>query len=208
MTNPRPLLNQNLKSVRKIKPFYQQKWFYYFLGIMAFLSVASFVLRVITTNKLSQTQPDQAAWQGIQPGQVVEDSLLEKIQTPLINQKTTPSGKIFQFESPYPLYPNQIIVDQNNRVIAIEEQLPPESIETVDQLEQQYKSADLVLPLKENAFLKAYIFLEQGVMLIANPTNKIIERRWYFEPTDEETFFNNWNHMFSNQGSGPEQLVP
>lgn len=180
----------------------KNKYFYLF-GFFGFLLIVSAILRVLTPNITIA----ENTWQEITPGKNSMADVQKKLGSPVgVTQYSEYS--VFQYDSPFPTMPHEVAVDKNNLVIFIKEYLTYDEEHVLNQYLEKYEATDLELyaPMISEA-VKAHVFLEEGLVIIAHMQNGAVEQKWYFIPTDKEVFIKSWEKELTQIQKGPDRLI-
>lgn len=182
------------------KSFFRKYW-YVSLFVFAFvLLVIAQVLRLLTPPPPLQTN----SWNGITPGRSTLSQLDQQFGLPIQTQQSQ-LGTVLSYQSEFPTLPHQVVVDQENTVQFIKEYIPYSPDLKIDQYIQQFGQPDLELIEPEaGEAARAYVFLSQGLVIVAHVTDGTIEQRWYFTPTTESAFLQSWGQELTDQEAGPE----
>jgi len=175
----------------------------YLFGFFGFLLVVSAILRVLTPD----TTIAENTWQEITPGKNSSADVQKKLGSPIgVTQYS--EYNVLQYDSPFPTMPHEVAIDKNNLVIFIKEYLTYDENHRLDQYLDQYQETDLELyaPMISEA-VKAHVFLEEGLVIIAHMKNGAVEQKWYFIPTDKEVFIKSWEKELTQIQKGPDRLI-
>ena len=173
----------------------------YLVIFLGFLLLASAILQVLTPNVTTT----ENSWQEISPGNNSGDEVRQQLGEPK-NIVQYDSYSVLEYESPYDTMPNEVAVDKNNLVIFIKEFLLYDENHIFNQYLEKYEQADLELyaPMISEA-VKAHVFLDEGLVIIAH-LQGTVEQKWYFIPTDEQTFLKSWEKELLQEQNGPEKF--
>jgi hypothetical protein len=175
----------------------------YLFGFFGFLLIVSAILRVLTPDITTA----ENTWQEITPGKNSIIDVEKKLGSPIgVTQYSEYS--VLQYDSPFPTMPHEVAIDKNNLVIFIKEYLTYDENHKIDQYLDQYQETDLDLyaPMISEA-VKAHVFLEEGLVIIAHMQNGAVEQKWYFIPTDKEVFIKSWEKELTQIQKGPDRLI-
>jgi hypothetical protein len=200
-TSTRPLVVDNTPAKPTLGRWLKEYW-YVSLLVIAFIGFTiSFILRSITP-PLPPDSPNQ--WQGLAPGYSRLQDATTKLGEP-VSQRQTPFGTEVGYKSTFPAIPHIVVVDSQNKVRFIKEFTTYDQAHTLKNYTDQFENFDLELFLKNNREpVKAYVFLEEGLVIVAHLNGGFVEQKWYFEPTDQETFLKSWGTSLSGEETGPE----
>lgn len=193
-------MTENSKIDSKNKEFIIKYWYVFILGA---LLIATIILQII--NSIIVKAPVQQAntWFNITPGYSSLRDVENSFGKPL-SRSNTENGTALYYESHYPAQPNEVIINDSNQVQFIKEYLPPLNGTKIDQYIAEYGEPDLILiDEKTGDSTLAHVFLKQGLVILSHITGGTVEQRWYFEPTDEQTFMRSWGSTLI-EGFGPE----
>ncbi|MBD3279333.1 MAG: hypothetical protein GF390_01320 [Candidatus Pacebacteria bacterium] len=189
------------------QPFFKEKWFFILLAVSFVVVIVSVVFKLFTppTPKLAPAQDN--SWQGITPGFSDLADVQAKMGEPIKIEKTTFGTKL-QYRSKYPTMPHEIQTNQQGEVQFIKQYLDYENPENINDYQGSFGEADLELFMLNNSPLKAYIYLDKGVVILAHSSDGAVEQKWYFTPTTKKAFLQSWGKNLSKKGSGPEEFNP
>jgi hypothetical protein len=166
-----------------------------YLVVLLFIAL---LLAIITTflTKKPVTGPVGLSWQGIIPGKTSERELLQKLGNPL-SQQVEEHKKIFSFSSENQYRPNEVITLDSKVVFIKQPVVYPQEGEFEKYLQQFGQPDKVLFGPHSDAFFDAYIFLKQGLVLMANKNDGTIIEKWYFKPTSLENFLQAWGQELS-----------
>lgn len=185
------------------KSFFVEYWFVLLFAFALIALIVVYILRAITP-----PGPQTNTWNDITPGYSQVDDVTKQFGQP-IGQESFGGGQKLSFQSDYPSRPNDVVVDQSGVVQFMKEYLPLDSEEYLQEYVLEYGQPDLVLidTITGDAF-RAYVFLKQGVVLLAHIADDSVQQKWYFAPTSAEIFLQSWGSSLTNEESGPEAFDP
>lgn len=190
------------RQPQKQSPY--KKYLLIFLGILAVL----FVIAAIVQQYVPIEEPpvQQNTWEGLTPGYTITPKLSAELGEPVAVKNLPAEKQQVSYKSEhFKAYTNDVIVNKDGVVEYIEVHQAYDPEHTFADYISLYGEPDLELYATEiSTSSKAYIYLEEGVVVIAHDTSNIVERIWYFEPTDRETFMLTWGRELSTQSSHPE----
>jgi len=175
-------------------------WFF----VTAFLVLSiSTILRVITPKNIPV---QDNSWGQVTPGYSKISNAIEQFGQP-IEQKTTAAGSEYGFKSDYKTMPHQIVTDKNGTIKFMKQFITFDEKNIIDNYIKEFGEADLELVDKNtgDAFT-AYVFLDKGLVLIAHISSKVVQQKWYFEPTTKEIFLQSWGSSLTTEPRGPEPV--
>lgn len=179
-------------------------WLITLLTIASVGLIVATILRFFTSTTTTNIQGGQA-WNNITPG-VSRIQDLQALGEPQAVQETG-VGRKFSFTSNYPAIPNIVLTNPEGVVQLIKEQVVYNEKNTVDAFTAQYGDPSMTLFAPEfDQHVQAFVFLDRGLVLIADQDSKIIEEKWYFTPTDQENFLNTWGVSLSAETPPPERF--
>lgn len=183
------------------KNLLKQYWFAIFLLTAFVLLTLSTIFKMITPQP---TIVQENSWNEITPGHSTAQDLVEYLGEP-ISSSESKYGTILEYKSLFPSAPNQVVVDQTGTVTFIKEFLDYDENHTLSKYADIYGDPDLILnDLEGRMSLKTYVFLDEGLVIKAHELDNTVQEKWYFEPTDQNSFLNSWGENLSNQNWGPE----
>jgi hypothetical protein len=175
----------------------ERNWALILLVVVILVMVVSSVIRVL----IPEQQPPQQenTWNGMTPGYGLTKTLVDRLGQPLATQNT-PNGEQLSYKSEFPSKPHTVIVDDAGKVQFIKEHIPYDSTHTISSYLAEFGEPSLKLYAPEiSSALDAYVFLEKGVVILAHREDGSVEQKWYFIPTDEQTFLNSWGAELSTE---------
>lgn len=187
------------------KVFYREKIIVGFLIVAAAIFVVGYVLRILTPQAPVPIQDN--SWNGLTPGYSTLAQVQEKLGQPLTSQQTN-LGTELAYTSKFPALPNQVVVGSENKVSFVKEHIVYDETHTLATYTEKLGEPDLVLYGEELAdSVKAYVFLDEGLVIVAHIANNAVEQKWYFAPTTQETFLATWGQTLTTEEHGPEALA-
>lgn len=182
--------------------FFVSHWFVTLIVLAFVLTIVSLIIRSL----LPKTVPiKENSWNGITPGYSGYAQLLEKMGPPLETTETA-EGFELKYQSDFLALPNQVVTSKEGTVQFIHEYLKYDPGHVLKTYVEQYGKPDLVLnDPRSGPALQAHVFLKYGVVIIAHVKDGSVEQKWYFSPTDQDTFLKSWGENLSEAGSAPEQ---
>ncbi len=192
---------------KKKLPAWREYWYVWFFALVFIALVVAYVLRILTPPK---PLPDQAnTWKGITPGKSSLQDIQQKLGPP-INQRQTGDGLKLEYQSTYPTLPNEVVVQNGSTTVTfIKEYVDFKANEKLSDYVEAHGKYDLDLFDEESGFAtRAYVFLDEGVVILAHVKDGSIEQKWYFQPTTEELFMQSWGKNLNEDGGSPEEVAP
>ena len=189
--------------------FIKKQWLPLLIGAVALILILSAIFHILTPPQPARPPADaQNAWQGIVPNFSSVTDVQRVFGQPLAS-KQTDNGTELRFKSEFPALPNTVVADSQGKVLFMKEYVPfkAENPDTLNNYVQKWGQPDLELfePTAGNA-VRAHVFLSKGVVVIAHINGGVVEQKWYFSPTTQETFLTSWGKALSNEAEGPESL--
>ena len=204
MPTARKHINQAFEESKLPQSGRSKKIYWILLALLAALFVISAVIAQFLPTETPPVQ--QNTWQGITPGYKITSTISSQLGSPIKVEKLAGERQELSYDSQdFKSFHTTVTLSQEGTVDIIK--IPVAYNE--DNLLQNYTSdlgtADLELyDTSIGLTAKAHIFLEKGVVIIANETTGVVEGIWYFEPTTEEVFLNTWGTDLSKDASEPE----
>lgn len=188
-----------------ILSFWKEYW-YVALGILFFLMLVIAQLFRVLTPKIIPIQ--QNSWQGLTPGYSRLEDVVGNLGQPLSTEDIR-EGTALYYQSDFPVFPDEVIVNTTNTVQFIKEFVPYNADHTLQQYTQEFGQPDLELYDQDTGYAsKAYVFLQQGLVIIAHISGQTVEQKWYFVPTTQQEFLQSWGKNLTDQGNPPEEFDP
>lgn len=128
-------------------------------------------------------------WRGLVPGQSTAADVTRKLGTPLSSQAQD-NTKTLTYPSTNK-YRNHTVVTSNNTLELVKEEVIGNERGFLQDYIRKYGKPDFegYGPYALGDF-KIYIFLKEGLGVVASPNDGTILQLWYFQPTDLQTFRN------------------
>lgn len=173
--------------------FAHKKAILFLIVIMVLLGSAV----LLRQNTPSTTPLSSEPWIDVNPGQTIDDQS-ELTKNALRVVKDGKSTTI-EYESPYPSFPNQVIIDNRiNKVVYTVRQLPLDSVDNLFDYIEQYGQADIVAGYPAlGRTVRANVFLEEGIVVATRVQDGVVEEVWNFIPTTEEIFWARFGNFFT-----------
>lgn len=177
-------------------------WFVIFIVVAFVVTILSLVVRSL----LPKTVPiKENTWKGITPGFSDYAQLLGEMGPPLETIETE-TGYELKYQSDFLALPNQVVTSKTGTVEFIHEYLKYDPTHLLKNYIDQYGKPNLVLnDPRSGPALQANVFLKYGVVIVAHVKDGSVEQKWYFSPTDQETFLRSWGENLTEEGSAPEK---
>lgn len=163
--------------------------------LLAFLATILLVLKVFIIPQEKPRPPAGISWKGIVPGETQELEVKSKLGEPENTSQQGPQT-IFSFGSE--TGPADRIISENNIVGIIKIHYFEE--QSLDSFFAEYGKPDGEFwgEYKTVGF-KTYVFLKNGIALVANPNSGIVVQIWYFKPTTITEFLSRWGQELSTE---------
>ncbi len=185
------------------KSFVKEYWYVFFLiGAFGLLLIAQ-IFRALTPPAPAPLKDN--SWNELTPGYSSYQDVQTKLGQPLASNKTA-RGTELSYQSQFPSIPTQVVINDENKVTFIKERLPYDPEHTLQAYIDKLGTPDLELYIEESEAIKAHVFLAEGLVIVAHISDKSVEQKWYFEPTDKDTFLASWGQALSENQPGPESL--
>lgn len=200
MENRSQQYQQPHQNQTTVMSFWKQYW-YVAAGIVVFvLLIVAQIFRVLTPKEVP-TQ--QNTWNGITPGYSSLDQLVEQMGEPLSSEQSS-QGTTVYYKSEFPTLPNTVVADSTGTIQFIKEYIPYDENHVLAQYVQKYGQYDLELfDEQTGGSTKAYVFLDEGLVVLAHISGNAVEQKWYFTPTTEQNFLQSWgDSLTSEEGFG------
>ena len=193
---------QHLQRTTIQPRFFSEKKIVIFLIVAFVIFLVGYILRLLTPPAPVPIQEN--SWSGITPGYSNAQQVIENLGTPLSSFESA-EGTVLNYQSNFPSMPNQVIVGNNNTVSFMKEFVVYDVNHKLQQYTDQFGNPDLELFGESlSNSVKAYVFLEEGLVIIAHLNGQGVEQKWYFTPTDEQTFLQSWGESLTSEEHGPE----
>ncbi len=180
----------------------KKNWLLPTLFILVILLVSISFVRIFTP----EVQPPvkENSWLGITPGYTFTQKVAEQLGEPL-SVKTIRDKKEISYKSKFPSKPNTVLVSDKGIVVFVKEHVTYDATNVVENYYPQLGQPDFILYAPQISIgVKAHVFLTKGIVLIAHEADGSIEQKWYFEPTDKESFMFTWGTDLSESYSNQE----
>jgi hypothetical protein len=179
------------------------RW-YYTLAVSAFVLMVVAVAIQLVTPKPPEATPTFGA---ARPGDTFSSSKQKELGEPLETSKTKKGDTEYLYASDFAVHPNQVHVDAKNKIQFVKEFVLPDPKHTLTQYVAEYGQPDFVLyDTGSPDSVRAHVFLEAGLVVVAHIDGDVVEQKWYFEPTTKELFLAGYGDSLSESGSGPESF--
>jgi hypothetical protein len=181
--------------------FFSSQWFVILLITAFFITVISLIIRALLPEEIPV---QENTWNSITPGFSNYEQLVEQMGPPLDSVETEDGFKL-DYQSDFLAIPNQVITDKTGTIEFIKEYLLYDPNHVLKTYKDLYGEPDLVLFEEENSSaIKANVFLEEGLVILAHITDGTVEQKWYFVPTTQDLFLASWGQALSEDSEGPE----
>jgi len=182
-----------------------QHWLIIFISSLVFLLILSAILRTLTP----PTPPSHHsnAWNFIVPGISSVADVTKQLGQPSGVTKNNYYTTL-QYSSDFPTIPTQVGINKSGVVIFIKERLVYDKNHTLEQYINQFNQPELSLFVSDASIAaKAYVFLDEGLVVIAHTQDNTVEQKWYFSPTNQQSFLQSWENELSQNQPGPEKFL-
>lgn len=195
------MTTQNNSQDRKkdISTIIKENWFIIFF-IVSFLLV---LISLLVQRLLPDPVPIQDnTWNGVTPGHSKYSQMVEIMGTP-IDSVETEDGYEIKYQSDFLAIPNEVVTDKEGTVQFIKEKLIYDESHTLSQYVDQFGEPDLVLQDESGGIsLRANVFLEEGLVIMAHIKDGSVEGKWYFVPSTKAEFLSSWGENLSSEARG------
>ena len=182
--------------------FIRDYWYVFVFGFFAIILIFAQAIKLLTP----QIPIQENTWNNITPGYSTTQNMVEILGQP-ISQEQTDFGVRYSYESEFPTIPTKVETNLKQKVVFIKQRVAYDPELTLNKLQQNYGNFDFEINVPEShGAIKAFVFLQKGVAVIAHIADQSIEQVWYFEPTSKEKFLQNWGQNLSDQESTPEEF--
>lgn len=192
-------MEKPLKTKTTTLTFWKEYW-YVAVGILIFvLLIISQVVRILTPTVVPI---QENSWKEVTPGYSSLDQVTEKLGPPLTSEPTN-LGTALYYQSDFPVYPNEVIIDQTNTVQFIKEYIVYDPNHLLSQYIEQFGQPDLELFTEETGSARqANVFLTKGLVIISHISGGTVEQKWYFTPTTKDVFMRSWGNTLTDKDEG------
>lgn len=132
-------------------------------------------------------------WNNITVGQKVSESNLKALNPILVEENE--NNVSYKYESGFTAFPNEVVISKNQTAQFIKEYLVSDKNHVLDYYIEQLGQYDFELGVPEIGHsVSAAVFLKDGLVIVFDSTAQIktVVQKWYFEPTDKNTFLETW----------------
>lgn len=184
--------------------FFINHWFVILIIASFIITLVSLIIRSLLPKT---TIIGENSWNEITPGHSDYAQLVEKLGPPLETIETE-DGFNLKYQSDFLAIPNQVVTDKQGTIEFIREYLKYDPNHLLSEYTDKYGQPDLVLNDHQSGHaLKAYAFLRQGILIVAHIKDGSVEQKWYFTPTDSQTFLKSWGENLTDEESEPERGI-
>lgn len=159
-----------------------------------FIALLLLLIILLVLKIFIKTAPQSAenAWGNIIPGKTTTAQAVKELGKPL-NEENIEGKTVYLYPSETQTWPTQVFLTENKKLVLGIKRFFPSKEETYQSYLQRFGSPDKQLfgPHSPAGFL-TFIYLAQGMAVVANPESGIILEVWYFPPADLNTFLANW----------------
>ncbi|MDA1079638.1 MAG: hypothetical protein O2840_03040 [bacterium] len=179
------------------------RW-YHTLAVSAFvLLLAAVVLQTITP----KPKTPSSTLGDIQPGENFSKKMQQELGEPLETFTTKSGDEGYLYSSSFAAHPNQVHVDEENKIVFVKEYLTFDPNHTLAQYVTEYGQPDFALYDSESPeTTRSHVFLTAGLVVVAHVDGDVVEQKWFFVPTTKDAFLAGYGSSLSEFGHGPESL--
>ncbi|MFA5776439.1 MAG: hypothetical protein WC988_02705 [Patescibacteria group bacterium] len=164
------------------------------MGVIGTVCILIVVYFFYLAPKFKQASP--SSWNGIKPGVTTRESVIKKMGNPLSEKEST-QGAFLQYTSEDKVFPNTVLIGQNNKVSSIFVQLSEKDNAKLSDWLKKYGK-----PEKEmfNYYLdgsKTYLYPNKGTTFVGVTTGDQVLSVQYYSPGSLEDYLNQWGGNFS-----------
>lgn len=141
--------------------------------------------------------------EGIKPG-ITTPSDLEKIRTPREVQQNPDGASTYVFGQKTDPNPDEAVIE-NDKVVFFKKRPTQEDFSNISQVIEKYKNPDFIL-FSSIPDSIVFIFLDEGLAVIADKDSGVIHELRYFVPTTKENFIQGWGKDFLSTSPTPPPL--
>lgn len=175
-----------------------------FVGVLIFIFIGVTIFQQFIP---IEEPPIQAnTWQGLTPGFKITPKLNSELGGPVVVKNLAAEKQQVSYRSEdFKVFYNEVIVDKDGVVEFIKIPVAYTETHTLSEYISLYGEQDFDLyDHRVGANIKAYVFLDEGLAVLANAETQVVEQLWYFEPTDKNMFMALWGSELSEEYSKPE----
>ena len=175
-----------------------------FLVVLAVLFVVFSIIQQFVP--IYQPPVQENSWKNITPGYPITEKLAAELGPPVeVTNLPGEKKRVSYQSSDFKSYYNEVYLDSDNTVEFVKVPLAYNESRTLTEYTSLYGDPDFSLYNSELGFgIKAFVFLDEGVAVIANEKTLVLEGLWYFEPATKEDFLSSWGRDLTPQASYPE----
>ncbi len=204
MPNAKKHLNQAYEESKITQSGKSKKIYWFILGTLAIL----FVISAVITQFLPIDEPpvQQNTWEGVTPGYKLTQTVTAQLGSPVEIKKLAGEKQQLSYKSnDFKSYYNEVVISKEGNVEFIKTPIAYDTNHTLTNYTVLYGTPDLERYASEiSSALKAHVFLEEGLVIIANKKTDVVEAIWYFEPTTEDVFLRTLGEKLTKEPSQPE----
>ena len=177
--------------------FVKKNWLSVFITLIVGLYIFAQVLHLLTPPQKPLQQPN--TWESITPNYSTPDDVYKALGQPLKTEKI-PEGTQVSYKSAFLAQPNTVVINTQNKVAFVREYVTHAQGGNLQDYVNQFGKYDLVMfDNTTGAADRTYVFLSKGLVVVAHIADGSVEQRWYFSPTDQDTFLKTWGKNLSLQ---------
>lgn len=181
----------------------EKTWIIRLLIVLAVTIVISIIYTMISPNSVPV---QQNSWGFVTPGYKLSEQAIQQLGEP-VAVKETEDGTENSYKSAYPSLPHTITVDQNSIVKFVKEYVNYDENHTLQTYTSKFGDPDLqFIGFGYTDTSTANVFLDEGFVVFTHPQGNIVESKWYFEPTTQETFLAGFGAEFLEPPHEPESF--
>lgn len=187
--------------MKKIKAFYKK---HKVLIIAA--SITILIIATLISLRADDVRPGINTWNNITIGQPISTQDLKSLNPISIEQEGDNTS--YKYKSKFRAFPNEVVVTPNQTTEFIKEYIVANESHTIGEYIVELGQYDLEFFVPEiGDTVTAGVFLNDGLVVVFQNTNKKVVQKWFFPPTNSETFINTWGQELTTEPSGPEEHI-
>lgn len=160
-----------------------------------FLALGSLILTAVLVGSLIGfyflRKPKAPSWNNLKPGVSTREDVIKVMGTPLKEQQLPYSLALF-YPSDYEVFPNTIVLDQEDKVKSILIQVPPDEEIKLSGWIKQYDNPEKEMWNTYSAETKTYLFPKKGTVVVASEVADRILAIHYFIPMSLADYLSTW----------------
>lgn len=182
---------------------HDKNWLIIFVVVAIIIIISSIGFNV---SNLKVVPTQENTYKAATPGYELTESIQDGLGKPIMIEDTD-LGKEYNYKSAFPTYNTIILVSYDNEVLLIKERIPYDKNNTLAPYLKQLGDPQLILNFPQMSdFVKANVFLKNGLVIFTHVKDQSVQEIWRFEPTTQEIFMNSWGKELSTEESGPESF--